>query len=460
MSPTRNSGRSPPRGGRPYPSSPRSGPLDFFGNSQNDYSQNRPQPFGSSSRHNTQDGYGFPSSYGGPGTPSADPRYNARMPALSSTVTIDQLCNTYKIGTSGRNSAHEYCQLSSEDQAAALYVKTLANEEQQTQILTELGTIKESLVGISAFCVSNWQPGEEQKEILKSLLRHYVIQPLASYNSIAELVKDYIKDRAGTIDLEIYNTNAAAKRAVNDFLAAQVNYVRSTFRKTLFASFGGKNRGKKLALQAFAKKMVGKYYLPPAPDAAPRSILASLALMRQIAGPLSGTASVPGGDTGFWTGREKELDRLYKENGDERSGPKWKAWEDKIIEDDDKKNNTRSGAEGNARTRQQIDEALRNSSANLRARGNSSDNDSDGQEDHDGTTSTPPSSSASVEETSPPGGSVEGTSPPGGGVERTSPPGGSAEGSSPPGSAQGTSPPVVSAQGTSPPAGSVSGLVQ
>jgi hypothetical protein len=32
-----------------------------------------------------------------------------------------------------------------------------------------------------------------------------------------------------------------------------------------------------------------------------------------------------GGDTGFWTGLEKELDRLYKENGDERSGPKWKA---------------------------------------------------------------------------------------------------------------------------------------
>jgi hypothetical protein len=54
-------------------------------------------------------------------------------------------------------------QLSYENQVAALYVKTLANEEQQTQILTELGTIKESLVGISAFCVSNWQPGEEQK---------------------------------------------------------------------------------------------------------------------------------------------------------------------------------------------------------------------------------------------------------------------------------------------------------
>ncbi|KAJ7269206.1 hypothetical protein C8J57DRAFT_1227941 [Mycena rebaudengoi] len=172
MSPTRDSARSPPRGSRPYPPSPRSGPLDFFVNGQNDYSQNRPQPFGSSSRYNAQHGYGFPGSYGGPGTPSADPRYNTRMPALSSTVTIDQLCNTYKIGASGRNSAHEYCQLSSEDQAAALYVKTLANEEQQTQILTELGTIKESLVGISVFCVSNWQPGEEQKEILKSLLRH------------------------------------------------------------------------------------------------------------------------------------------------------------------------------------------------------------------------------------------------------------------------------------------------
>ncbi|KAJ7199525.1 hypothetical protein C8J57DRAFT_458415 [Mycena rebaudengoi] len=415
MSPTRNSLRSPPRGGGPYPSPTRSGPMDLFGNSQNDYSQNRPQPFGSSSRYNTQHGHSFSGNYGGPGTPSADPRYNTRMPALSSTVTIDHLCNTYKIGTSGRNSAHEYCQLSYENQVAALYVKTLANEEQQTQILTELGTIKESLVGISAFCVSNWQPGEEQKEILKSLLRHYVIQPLASYNGIAELVKDYIKDHAGTIDLEIYNKNAAAKRAVNDFLAAQVNSVRSAFRKTLFASLGGKNQ-----------------------ETAPRSILASLALMRQIAGPLSGSASVAGGDTGFWTGLETELDNLYKENGDERPGPKWKAWEDKIIEDDNKKNNTRIGTEGNARTRQQIDEALRSSSANLRARGNSRnsngevDNDSDEQEDHDGTTPmTPPSGSA--EGTSPLGGGAEGTSPLGGGAEGMSPLGGSTQGTSLPG---------------------------
>jgi hypothetical protein len=111
MSPTRNSLRSPPRGGGPYPSPTRSGPMDLFGNSQNDYSQNRPQPFGSSSRYNTQHGHSFSGSYGGPGTPSADPRYNTRMPALSSTVTIDHLCNTYKIGTSGRNSAHEYCQV-------------------------------------------------------------------------------------------------------------------------------------------------------------------------------------------------------------------------------------------------------------------------------------------------------------------------------------------------------------
>jgi hypothetical protein len=39
---------------------------------------------------------------------------------------------------------------------------------------------------------------------------------------------------------------------------------------------------------------------------------------------LAKKASTRGGDTGFWTNLEAELDNLFEKNGNNRDGPKWR----------------------------------------------------------------------------------------------------------------------------------------
>ncbi|KAJ7349727.1 hypothetical protein DFH08DRAFT_863010 [Mycena albidolilacea] len=173
-----------------------------------------------------------------------------------------------------------------------------------------------------------------------------------SYSNLIPIVQTYIHDHAKRLHLELYKQDPTVKAFVHDLLAVENNAVRSAIRKAIFLSVK-----EKTDLKTFSKKIVNGYHLPTIPSTPQKDIMACLALMRQVARPLAKKASTRGGDTGFWTNLEAELDDLFEKNGNNRDDSKWREWEQDIIDADDRRY-LRRGAESNARTQEEIDAAV------------------------------------------------------------------------------------------------------
>ncbi|KAJ7835054.1 hypothetical protein B0H13DRAFT_2369511 [Mycena leptocephala] len=203
---------------------------------------------------------------------------------------------------------------------------------------------------IGTYCMQNWRPSKQQVKLLKSLLRHYIIRPLTSYSNLIPIVETYIHDHAKRLHLELYKQDPTVKAFVHDLLTVENNAVGSAIRKVIFLSVK-----EKTDLETFSKKIVNGYHLPTIPSIPPKDIMACLGLM--VARPLAKKASTRGGDTGFWTNLEAELDNLFEKNGNNRDGPKWREWEQDIINADNSRY-LRRGAESNARTQEEIDAAV------------------------------------------------------------------------------------------------------
>ncbi|KAJ7687822.1 hypothetical protein B0H17DRAFT_1135995 [Mycena rosella] len=122
-------------------------------------------------------------------------------------------------------------------------------------------------------------------------------------------VQAYILKHLATLHLDLYKTDPTVKETVNVFVG--VNDIKGTFRKLVFSSVM-----KKKELTPFARKIL---------DNPPQDVLATFALMREIAAPLvdASTSRPRGSDTGFWTGVEEALETLYSKHGQDRKSPGW-----------------------------------------------------------------------------------------------------------------------------------------
>ncbi|KAJ7455175.1 hypothetical protein FB451DRAFT_1516922 [Mycena latifolia] len=277
--------------------------------------------------------------------------HGSRLPALTTVVSVDELSTEYGLDNAQRKAAHSFCKLSNEDRALVLYLRILRAEKQNTEITEQLEGIQDDLKSVGEFCVQSWHPSKEQLKLLKSLLRHYIIRPLTSYNNLVSLSETYIHDHAKRLRLELYKTDPTVKTVVREMLTAENNGVRSALRKLIWASLK-----EKMTLMDFSKKIISTHHLPTILTTPPKDIMACLALMRKVAHPLLGKETTRGGDTGFWTNMEKELDHLFEKNGNSRTNADWIKWEQEIIDQDNRKYN-RYAAESHARTREEIDAA-------------------------------------------------------------------------------------------------------
>ncbi|KAJ7038974.1 hypothetical protein C8F04DRAFT_1392767 [Mycena alexandri] len=277
---------------------------------------------------------------------------NSRLPALTTLVSVDELSTQYGLDSAQRKAAHTFCKLGSEDRSATLFLRLLKTERQNEEIQEQMQQMLANLEDIAAYCKQTWKPSKEQTKLLKALLRHYLIRPITSYNNLVAIVETYIVDHTASLRLELYKKDPTVKQVVHEMLAAENNAQRSALRKLVFNSVKEKN-----SLDHFCKKIINSYHLPTLPTSPPQDIMASLALMRQIAKPLLGKDTTRGGDTGFWADLESELDVLYAKNGNERDSAEWRKWELEIITQDNRKYN-RHAAESNARTQAEIDAAM------------------------------------------------------------------------------------------------------
>ncbi|KAI0269102.1 hypothetical protein BC834DRAFT_967760 [Gloeopeniophorella convolvens] len=173
---------------------------------------------------------------------------------------------------------------------------------------------------------ARWKLNPEQASVLKQLVRHWLISPVNSYNTIINKMEKWLRNNAAdALELPQYDH-------------------RSNMRKKIFASITGKT---KQSLKRFSDKLIHKYYRGHKPDTLMRmAIKAQLALARVIALPLTKKKNETRADTGFWTSMNEKLAGLRKENGSDRTDPKWLQWYEEII-NKDKETFSRARRNGN-----------------------------------------------------------------------------------------------------------------
>ncbi|KAF7978854.1 hypothetical protein HWV62_44671 [Athelia sp. TMB] len=181
---------------------------------------------------------------------------------------------------------------------------------------------------------------------LKSLVKHFLIKSTSSYSTIGSLVGTYIQDHHEKLRLGLYVTDHTVRTAINTCMNMIVHDSKSNLRKAIWQSLAGDktNKKKTVDLDVFARHMVKDYHVPKIPDVVPDSMLANLALMRNIGHSLIAKEDEAqrvevvgrrrGSDTGFWTILEKRLDELYEKHGEDHKSEGWREWEKEVISED------------------------------------------------------------------------------------------------------------------------------
>ncbi|KAI0629204.1 hypothetical protein C8Q77DRAFT_1161385 [Trametes polyzona] len=199
-----------------------------------------------------------------------------------------------------------------------------------------------------------WQPSKAQNKLFRSLVRHFLIKPISSYQTLPEYIKNYIVDNAKKLRLGLYLVDKTVKATVNECINDITTQMKSAFRKAVFASCNNK-----IPLHSFARNMVDNYHLPAIPADIPVAILGTMALMREIAEPLAKQPNSKKGDTGFWSGVQEELDNLYEtfKSNDRYSNPEWLRWASDKVKEDARRFPVGRGRFA-AATREELDQAL------------------------------------------------------------------------------------------------------
>ncbi|KII95861.1 hypothetical protein PLICRDRAFT_26185 [Plicaturopsis crispa FD-325 SS-3] len=258
-------------------------------------------------------------SFAVPSTPAYGTHMQSNGGIRPTPQDVDKLVNEH--GLSGqRQLVHRFNEVEVEEQTLLLYILGLRQEAVFAGFHNELKAMNTSLSRI------------ELTRLLKALLRHYLIKPNATYGKVNETVESYIWHHATTLNLEIYVSDPIVRSTTNKYLHTQFAQVKGAFRKLLW-----RVTDKKTALDVWAKEVLCDYHLPAIPKSVPTDVLASFALMRDVAAPLVPNKVPRGGDTGFWPALEARLDKLYDAHGKDRCSDAWKAWETEIISNDDEK---------------------------------------------------------------------------------------------------------------------------
>ncbi|KAJ7789746.1 hypothetical protein B0H14DRAFT_2626858 [Mycena olivaceomarginata] len=114
----------------------------------------------------------------------------------------------------------------------------------------------------------------DANQLLKSLLHHYIIQPITSYSTliaIVESLQSYIHDHVKRLCLELYKHNPTVKSVIHDLLMVENGHVRSVMCKLV----GERDD----TIDDIQQENNQKYHLPTTPKKPLQDIMASLALM-------------------------------------------------------------------------------------------------------------------------------------------------------------------------------------
>ncbi|TBU25648.1 hypothetical protein BD311DRAFT_809025 [Dichomitus squalens] len=256
---------------------------------------------------------------------------------------------------SERQSVYEFDLLSLDSKVTVLFMHTRVLDNKLQRMNKASTDIKSQLEKILGLVQQAWQPSKAQSQLIRSLIRHFLVKPIASYNQISDYVKGYIKDHAARLRLGIYVEDQTVRVTLNAAISELTNQMKSAVRKAIFASCK-----RRIPLRSFCRNMLDNYHLPAIPAELPIAVLGTFALLRKIAEPLARHPTNKGnGDTGFWREIEMELDRLYRtiNSTDRVNDDAWIDWATEMVQDDEARFPP-TGAHSMPTTRDEINDAL------------------------------------------------------------------------------------------------------
>nr|VWO97024.1 N/A [Ganoderma boninense] len=245
-----------------------------------------------------------------------------------------------------KDQVYHFVELPAHDREVVLYAHILKLQSDLSAQSQSFDKFRTQVFELTKYVSGNWVPSKVQEALLSQLIGHWLIKPLSTYDKIYERVKTFVHLRAEWLHLGVYITDPVARFAVDKFLMKVAAEMKGTFRKEIMASIKESK-----PLDAFARGMIEKYHCPVQPKEPPRDILAALVFLRSLAAEFKAvsTQAAPNDTTvatKYWRRVESALTDLYKpqKNGEERAtDPRWKFWEDTVINADRMKYNGGAG---------------------------------------------------------------------------------------------------------------------
>ncbi|KAI0323956.1 hypothetical protein GY45DRAFT_1398292 [Cubamyces sp. BRFM 1775] len=255
------------------------------------------------------------------------------------SLDVERTLHQYQL-QGRRGDVHQFLQLNMDAKLSAMFLHVLKLEQAHTalheahvKLEQENAALNSELKEIKQLCQLAWHPSKAQMRLIRSLVRHYIVKPMASYNTLADHAKHYISQNASKLRLELYNTDQTVRVTLNTHINEVVNQMKSAFRKALFVACRNST-----PLESFTRNMLDNYHLPAIPAETPVALLGTFAMMRRIALPLAQQSSNGrrGGDTGFWRAVENELENAYNTitGKDRNNDAEWISWSQTEIAGD------------------------------------------------------------------------------------------------------------------------------
>ncbi|KDQ20790.1 hypothetical protein BOTBODRAFT_26805 [Botryobasidium botryosum FD-172 SS1] len=231
------------------------------------------------------------------------------------------------LGQYQRNELQQFGQMSTSNQLLSIFAYQLKNAALVSALDQSVRDARERIERLESLIAVNWAPSGDQEECLVSLLKHFVIQPLDTYESYWEEVEKHLQTMPARYGFPNYDASLTVQNGCRRFLIKHAPQVKQTFRKVIWASVENHQSIYRTS-QAIAKE----FHLRIAPNPLPEVLQARYCFLRDLAVPFAG--KVKAKEANYWEIVETQLKALSKANGKDRSSAQWRTWEARIIEDD------------------------------------------------------------------------------------------------------------------------------
>ncbi|EIN04250.1 hypothetical protein PUNSTDRAFT_138642 [Punctularia strigosozonata HHB-11173 SS5] len=190
-----------------------------------------------------------------------------------------------------------------------------------------MAKIDSRLSQLDVYMERAYQLAPNQQRTLKNYIKHNMIRPLGTYKKISKNMEPKIIKYAEKLKIPEYAKSPGIRTHVNEFLNHQTTQIKAAFHKKIIARVE-----KGHALDAYVKDVILPWHMSPRPVVAPRSIMARVALLSDIAEQKRKKLIKD-----FWSAVETKLRELEAKHGTNKQSDEWKQCDEEYIAADQAK---------------------------------------------------------------------------------------------------------------------------